>query len=139
MYKYWCYNFKTHTLTFSILLSEHHPRMDSCDLSFFKNMELFWECLFVSLPCVVNRNEFTSDYSATVICLYASMEKHVLTCVICPCDCNLIHVTLLNLQSIKCRMFWIKLGVAWGFSPTHLLVSFSQVPVPTRAIILLKY
>lgn len=55
-------------------------RQEYCDPSFFRNTELFLECAFVFLPGIVDRREFASDYSlqlAIVICLYASMGKHV--------------------------------------------------------------
>lgn len=53
----------------------------SCDLSFFRNIELFLGRVFMILPSVARRNEFTSDYSlqlATVICLRTSMGKQIL-------------------------------------------------------------
>lgn len=67
-------------------------------LSFFRNMQLFLECIFVPFPSVANRNEFISDYSlqlTVVICLYASWKNmflpHVsyLQCTACPCDYTL--------------------------------------------------
>lgn len=59
---------------------------------FLKNMELLLDGGLVLLPGVVGRNEFTSDYSlqlTNAICFYASMEKHVLSCVTRPCNCKL--------------------------------------------------
>jgi hypothetical protein len=62
--------------------------------SCFKTWDFPWN-VFVPLPDVTDRGECTSDYSiqlAIVICLYASMEKHVLLCaaclshVVCPYD-----------------------------------------------------
>ena len=56
------------------------PRQKSCDLSFFNIRILFLDYVFVFLPGVVDRVDFTSDYSLQLVitmCLYASIEKHV--------------------------------------------------------------
>jgi hypothetical protein len=65
-------------------------------------------CAFLPLPGIVDRSEFTSDYSlqlAIIICFYASTEKHV------TCHMQLVlvivhfpRVSLLNPQSINCLM-----------------------------------
>jgi hypothetical protein len=39
------------------------PRQKSCDLIFFKNMDLFLDYAFVPLPGIADKSEFTSDYS----------------------------------------------------------------------------
>lgn len=66
-------------------------------LSYFSNTELFLEHVFLPLPGVEDRREFTSDHSSQVaiVCLSVSMEEHVFaTCgipqpVTCPCDYTL--------------------------------------------------
>lgn len=53
---------------------------------FIQNHRLCLERDFVPLPGIVDRSEFTSDYSTQldiVICLYASMEKHFTTLYSC--------------------------------------------------------
>ena len=58
-------------------------------------MELLLGYVVVFFPGVTDRSKFTSDYLYIVICLYASMENHVLPhvtflpCAICPGDCTL--------------------------------------------------
>lgn len=44
------------------------------------------------------------------------------------------HFTPLNLQCINCLRLWIKLVIAWNFSPLPLWAPFSQVPPPARVV-----
>ena len=83
-------------------------KQESCDLSFFKNTELFWECVFLLLPGVVGRSEFSTVYAlqlAIVICLYASMEKHVSATVQLPHQEELtlviVHLTHVHLLTLR--------------------------------------
>lgn len=69
-------------------------QQESCDLSlfFFFNEELFLECVFVLLPGVEDRSEFTS-----AVVIDVPLGKHVA----CPVIELLTPVTLFNLQSIN--------------------------------------
>jgi hypothetical protein len=105
---------------------------------FLQTTGLFLGCVFMALPGVAARSEFTSDCSLVLsgycylfMCLYGK-----------PCFCLvwLVLVTVhfpqvapLRSQSIKCLMLWIKLAIAWGFSLIHLSALFSQVSWPVRA------
>ena len=88
-------------------LLEHFrtTRQDSCDLSFFRNLDLLLECVFVLLPGVEARSEFTSNYSIELviaICLYGSMEKYGLAMCGLSLRLNILLLILLNPQSINC-------------------------------------
>lgn len=66
-------------------------KQESCDLSFFKNQELFLDYAFMPVLGVADRSEFTSDCSLhLVMCLCASMGKHVFA------KCSLSLSTLLR-------------------------------------------
>lgn len=62
---------KTHT----------HTHQKSCDPSFFKNTEFLLECVFLLLPDVADRSEFSrfSLQVEIVMSSYASKENHVST------------------------------------------------------------
>lgn len=90
------------------ILSEHSPGMESCEgnlstfwgkkkkkkrlqschLSSFKPQNWSWNVLFLLLPGVEGRSEFTS---AAVI--HMPLWKNMfLPCVVCPCDCILLEL-----------------------------------------------
>jgi hypothetical protein len=84
----------------------------ACDFRWLKTRELFLEHVFVLFPSVVERSEFSLDYSLQrVDCylLFYSMENYVFS----------MCMTLPNCQNINWLMLWIKLGMVWDYSPPH--------------------
>lgn len=90
-----------------------------------------WDLSFVLLPGV-------ADILNNCLLLFVHMplwKNMFLPCaaclphVACPCQYTLYTCEPpLNPQRINYLMLWIKLAVAWDFSPPHLLAPFSQVP-----------
>lgn len=61
-------------------------------LSLLKKMQFFFRCALIPLPGIAGRGELTLDCLlrvATVIGLYASIGKHVLTHIACSFDSTL--------------------------------------------------
>lgn len=118
------------------------PRQESCDLSFFKNMEFFG--IMISCSSQVSQIGVSSFqipyYNWLLFCVYMPLWKNMflshaqLSCHIkcgLPIMCGLpgtrglsttcslllgldtLFLWLLNSQSINCLMFWIKLAITW--------------------------
>lgn len=49
-------------------------KQEPCDLSYFRNMELFSEYAYMLLPGIVDRSEITLDYSLNWLYLFIYMS-----------------------------------------------------------------
>lgn len=122
-------------------LSEHSPRMESCENSRNTRQEkVLWLQflqrhgivlgMFFQASGVADKNAFTSDCSlqlAVVIWLYASMGGKTYFAM---CSLSLWLYTAWTLENFSqktflsplgknCLTLWIKLAITWDFSPPH--------------------
>lgn len=74
----------------------------------------------VLLPGVVYRSELTSEYTLQLAIVFMSpWENMFLPYVDGPWDYILLMWLLLKPQNINCLTLWIRLAMAWDFSPAH--------------------
>ena len=93
-----------------------------------KVLKLFMECVCMLFPGIADKSEFTS--AVIHVPLWKNLFFHVCLVLVII---HFIQVTLLNPKSINCWMLWIKLTVAWDFSPPLFRLYSPRFMPPTRS------